>query len=337
MAALTLATLTVLAGGATAMVLTAAAKYDSNVKRIDAGITANVAVTKSQPRVRTHVDGPLTFLVVGSDSRAADPKDPKQFTADGGQRTDTIMLVHLQADQKHGYVVSIPRDTFVRIPAGGAWQGGMGKINAAYQYGGVKLLVQTVEGFTGDHVDHVVIIDFRGIERVVDALGGVNVVVDRTVRDSQLHKTFLKGVNHLNGKAALYYVRGRHGLPGSDFDRIKRQHQFLASMLTKAGSTGTLTNPLKLNAFLNAASKAITVDKDLQLADMAFQMRGLRAGDFTFMTTPIAADARDPTFGAVLIPDHVKASELFAAMSEDAIGAWITANPLYASNPSHGF
>ncbi|MDQ6875977.1 MAG: LCP family protein [Actinomycetota bacterium] len=335
-AVVVVAVLTAATGVLAGTVWAAARKYDSNVRRIDAfSVPAGGSVKEA--RARTRVDGPMNFLVVGSDSRAKDPKDPAQFNADGGQRTDTIMLMHLQSDQKHGYVVSIPRDTFVHIPVGGTWQGGSAKINAAYQYGGIQLLVRTVEEYTGDHIDHVLVVDFKGLERVVDAVGGVDVVVDQTVRDTQTHQTFKRGVNHLNGQRALFYVRQRHGLPGSDYDRIKRQHQFLSALLRKAISTGTLTNPIKLNRFLDAVTKAVSVDRQLRLIDLVLQLRGLRPADLTFMTTPIARSARDPVYGDVEITDHALASQLFAALKNDTMVAWARANPRWVSDPSHGF
>ena len=330
-----LATALVVAGATLAgTVFAAAQKYDSNVARIDAFTRGGTGqLTRPRPRV----DGPLTFLVVGSDSRASNPNDAAELAATGGQRTDTIMLIHLQRDQKHGYVVSIPRDTFVDIPPGPGWSGGKGKINAAFHYGGVPLLVHTIEDFTEAQVDHVVVIDFRGLERVVDALGGIDVTVTRSVRDSQTKAEFTKGLNHLDGKQALDYVRQRFGLPEGDFDRIKRQHQFLFALLDKAGSTGTLANPVKLDAFLDAASESITVDNELQIIDLAVQLRSLRPADFTFLTTPIAGYGRDPTWGSVLVPYAVKAAELFEALSSDTLAAWVSANPRYTSDPTRGF
>ncbi len=317
-----------------AVVFAAAHKYDNNVSRIDA---FNRAGSGEQARPRPRVDGPLTFLVVGSDSRSSDPHNEAETAATGGQRTDAIMLMHLQADQKTGYVVSIPRDTFVDIPKAPGWDGGKAKINASFQYGGVPLLVQTVEAFTGAQIDHVVVIDFRGVQRVVDAVGGIDVTVSQAVRDSQTNAKFTRGVNHLNGKQALDYVRQRYGLPEGDFDRIKRQHRFLFALLAKAGSTGTLANPVKLNALLDAATKSITVDEGLQIVDLAFQLRTLRPADFTFLTTPIAGDDTDPTWGSILIADRAKAAALFAAMSSDGLPAWVAANPTYASDPTGGF
>ncbi|MEP6696469.1 MAG: LCP family protein [Pseudonocardiales bacterium] len=333
-AAVGLVIITVIGGGLVGTVMAAANKYNNNIQRIQPFAAPSPGATKVQARAT--LDGAANFLVVGSDSRAQDPMDPKQFATVGVQRTDTIMLVHLQADHKHGYVVSIPRDAYVYIPPGGNSTGAKLKINAAYAYGGIQLLTKTVEQFTGEQVDHVVVISFQGLENVVDALGGVDVTVDHTTYDTETHRTFKKGVNHLNGEQALFYVRQRHGLDGGDLDRIKRQHQFLAALLGKAGSTGTLTNPLKLHHFLDAASKSMAVDQDLQLTDLVLQFRGLRPGDFTFLTMPIAGDATVPGVGDVLLVDHARAAEMFTAMSADTLAAWVVAHPQFVSNQSHG-
>ncbi len=323
--------LTVIGGGLVGTVMAAAKKYDNNITRIQA-----VGSGPQHAKARPAVSGAANFLVIGSDSRSAAPLDPRQFDAVGTQRTDTIMLVHLQADHRQGYVVSIPRDAYVYIPPGGHSTGGMLKINAAYALGGIQLLMSAVELLTGDRIDHVVVMSFQGLVNVVDALGGVDVTVDSQTHDPETHKTFKRGVNHLTGRQALFYVRQRHGLPGGDFDRIKRQHQFLAALLDKAGATGTLTNPLKLNHFLDAATKSISVDQDLRLTDLIMEFRNLRSSDFTFLTTPIAADETVPGVGAVLVVDHAKAADMFTAVSTDSLGEWAAANPAYVSSRSHG-
>lgn len=326
------AVVVIVGAGAAGTVLAAAHRYDDNVTRVEAFSDSDA----QQLRPRHPVDAPLTFLVVGSDSRAQDSSDPSEVAATGGQRTDTIMLVHLQRDQKHGYVVSIPRDTFVDIPRGQGWDGGKAKINAAFEYGGIPLLVKTVQNFTHARIDHVVVIDFKGVERVVDAVGGIDVTVTQPVSDSHIRTRFAAGVNHLDGEQALDYVRQRYGLPEGDFDRIRRQHQFLFALLSKAGSADTLTNPGKLNAFLDAASKSITVDNGLEIVDLALQLRSLRPEDFTFVTTPIAGYDNHPTWGSILVPRADKAAELFASLSGDTMQSWVLANPSFVSDPTRG-
>src|SRR5207248_207934 len=123
--------------------------------------------------------GAMNILLLGSDSR--NPDNDKNNTDQS--RSDTIILMHIQADHKHAYLISIPRDLYVPIP-----DHGRDKINAAFAYGGLPLVIQTVEGLTGVHIDHLAIIDFAGFEKVTDALGGVDMNVEKTI--TSIHKPF---------------------------------------------------------------------------------------------------------------------------------------------------
>jgi LCP family protein required for cell wall assembly len=331
--------LVLLAGaGLVGLVVAYAHKYDNNVKREDVfgKLPANGS---SSARARNIIKGPLTILMVGADQASGSPAVPgqPQIKSEGGQRTDTIMLLHIPADHKHAYFVSIPRDSFVNIPAHGSqWHGGKGKINAAYSIGGMPLLAETVSAFTHVTIDHTVAIDFAGFRDMVDALGGVDVTLDKASYDPHTGISFPAGKIHLNGANALHFVRQRHGLPGSDFDRMKRQQRFLYAMLRKAVATGTLTNPRRLNGFLSAATKSLTVDKQFPVVDMAFQFRSMRPNSLTFMTTPISGDGNDPTFGAYLVPDQTKDGALFTAMERDQMAPYVAANPVTTNDPLHG-
>src|SRR5919107_1138755 len=122
----------------------------------------------------------------------------------------------------------------------------MDKINAAYALGGPSLLIQTVEQVTGVRIDHYAAIDFDGLVQVTDDLGGVDVVVPETT--SWGPYTFSAGVNHLDGDEARWYVGQRYGLPGGDFDRGKRQQNYLRAMFTKLFSQDVFTSPGALDA-----------------------------------------------------------------------------------------
>ena len=291
--------------------------FDSKVKRID----AFSQITGGRPPVL--VKGAQNILLLGSDSR-----DPSDAANNGGWRSDTIIVMHLDADHKHAYLVSIPRDTYVFVPKSqtSAYGNTMAKINAAFSWGGVPLTVQTVEGFTGVHIDHVVLINFDGFKEVTDALGGVDMYVDQTITSiHKPHRTFTKGQHHFTGAEALDYVRQRYQYSDGDFRRVKHQQEFLKAVMDKAASTGTLTNPGKLNAFLNAMTKAVVVDKDLSIIDMALQFRSLRSSDMTFLTCPTTGTG---TRGgqSVVLSDKPKASALFEAVSKDTVAAWVAAN-----------
>jgi LCP family protein required for cell wall assembly len=267
-------------------------------------------ITGGRPPVL--VKGAMNILLLGSDSRDPDEK------ANAGSRTDTIILMHMQADHKHAYLISIPRDTYVNVPGHGN-----NKINSAFAFGGLPLVIRTVEGFTGVHIDHLALIDFGGFQQVTDALGGVDMQVDQTITSIHPpHRVFEKGLRHFNGAEALDYVRQRYQFADGDITREKHQQQFLKDIMDKAASTGTLTNPGKLNAFLQAVTKSMTVDKDFSLADMAWQFHGLRSSDLTFMTSPYSGfGTRDGQ--SVVLADHDRASALYDAVAKDTVASYL--------------
>jgi LCP family protein required for cell wall assembly len=203
--------------------------------------------------------------LVGSDRRAdqgttgLDANEP--LWRYGSQRADTIMLVHLPADRGRVYLVSFPRDAWVPIRGYGN-----AKLNAAFSFGGPPLLIATVERLTGVRVDHFAILDFDGFRSMTDALGGVNVRVVRMVRDPARKVVWPVGTHHLDGARALDFVRQRHNLPGGDLGRIKRQQAFLKALAGQVVDRGTLANPLKLNAFLEASTRAVSVDESLTIS-----------------------------------------------------------------------
>lgn len=299
--------------------------YDQNLKRED----PFSKITGGRP-AKT-VDGSMNILVVGSDN--AD--DSRGYQGVAGQRTDSIMIVHIPASQDKAYLVSIPRDTYVTIPEHKGKGGGKDKINAAYTYGGAELLVRTVEKFSDVKLDHVITVGFEGFKTMTAAVGGVDVMVDQTTTDTRSKRTFKKGMNHLEGEAALDFVRQRYGLPNGDFDRQKRQQVFAKALLKKATSTGTLTNPTKLDAFITAATKSVTVDQSFSLPDMAMQFKNLRSDDITFLATP---NSGTETIDGVsyVRADKEKASAMFTAMKSDKMLAWAQQNAKDKVNADSG-
>ncbi|HWG98022.1 MAG TPA: LCP family protein [Pilimelia sp.] len=271
------------------------------------------------------VDGALNILLVGSDSR--DPDAPLDQASQW--RADTIIVMHIPASHDRAYLVSLPRDLYVPIPqdAGAGCGGERGKINAAFARGGLPLAVRTVECMSDVRMDHVVAVDFGGFKEVTDALGGVELYIERSI--TSIHKPyrkFTKGKNHLNGAEALDYVRQRKQFPDGDFARMRHQQEFLKALLDKAASGGTLTNPAKLNAFLKATTKAVTVDRDFSLVDMALQFRNLRSEHLTFLVSPHRGS--DMVNGeSVVVSDREKALAMYQAMAKDKMAEWVAANP----------
>ena len=253
--------------------------YNGNIDRIQ-------DVMPDANRPGPNVAGTENWLLVGSDRRSDTQTtgDGNEAWKPGRQRTDTIMLMHLPADRKKAYLISFPRDSWVDVPGYGKQ-----KINAAFSYGGPKLLIQTIEGLTGVRVDHYGAIDFAGFESMVDALGGVTVNIKKSVYDPARKVNWQAGKQELDGEEALLFVRQRYNLPNGDFDRMKRQQALLRALAKKAADSGTLTNPLKLDRFLSALTRSISVDDGLSAGDMrslALSMRNVRVSDVTFLTTP---------------------------------------------------
>ncbi|WDZ85931.1 LCP family protein [Micromonospora cathayae] len=271
------------------------------------------------------VDGALNILLVGSDSRDPDaPVDQKSQW-----RADTIIVMHIPSNHAEAYLVSIPRDLYVPIPESAnadCASGQRGKINAAFAFGGLPLAVRTVECFTDVHLDHVMAIDFAGFKQVTDALGGVDLPVERTI--TSIHKpyrTFTKGVNHMNGAEALDWIRQRKQFPQGDFARMRHQQEFLRALMDKAASSGTLSNPRKLNAFLQSVTAAVTVDEGFSLVDMAMQFRKLRGDNLTFVTSP--HNGSETIDGeSVVVSDREKALAMYRAMTKDEMAQWVKAN-----------
>ncbi len=271
------------------------------------------------------VAGMQNILLVGTD--LADPDS--QPDEPGQARTDTIILMHVPSSQDHAYLVSIPRDLWVPVPQK-ATDSQCGtrraKVNAAFAWGELPLLVKTVECFTSVRIDHVAQIDFGGFKQVVDALGGVDMPIERDI--TSIHepfRKFTKGTMHLNGVEALDYVRQRKQFSDGDFARMRHQQLLLKVMLDKAASGQTLSNPIKFNNFVNAMTKAMKVDQQFSLLDMALQFRGLRSEDLTFLTSPYSG-TDDIGGQSVVVSDREKAIPLYNAMAADKMSEWAQAH-----------
>jgi LCP family protein required for cell wall assembly len=293
-----------------------ASNLDQGLKRIDAFST----LTGERPK--SLVSGAQNILLLGSDSRDPDTNDGKA----NAWRSDTIILMHVPKDHKTAQLISIPRDTWVTVPKSDSApcdQGSRAKINASFAFGGLPRAVHTVECLTGVHVDNVVAIDFGGFKDVVNAIGGVDLYVDQTITSiHKPHRVFKKGMMHMNGDQALDWVRQRYQFARGDFAREEHQQQFLKALMAKAASAGVLTNPSKLNNFLQSVTKAVTVDKQFSLTDAAVQFRGIRANDLTFITMPNKGSANVDGLSVVL-SDRDKALALFNAVKNDQMSPYL--------------
>lgn len=253
------------------------------------------------------------WLIVGSDSREGlTPEEKKKLvTGDaGGQRTDTMLVAHLPDNDTPATLMSLPRDSNVEIPGHG-----ISKINAAFSIGGPKLLVQTVEQATGLRIDHYAEINFAGFANMVDAVGGVEIDVPKTIRDNATGVTIKAGKQTLDGAKALAFVRTRKSsaTPRSDLDRVVNQRKFIGALAAEVSSPATFLNPFDMIPLLTELPDALTVDEGdhlHHLAGLGFAMGGISDGGTVTTTVPV-------TDGSATQWDENKSQQLFEALKND--------------------
>jgi LCP family protein required for cell wall assembly len=244
---------------------------------------------------------PLNVLVMGSDDRKG--------TNIGGETpglSDTAILLHLSADRSRAYGVSLPRDLMVDRPTCFAKNGkrkiagGLRQFNTAFAVGGPACTVRTVEHLTDVRVDHFVVVNFAGFRDMVNAVHGVTVCVPEEVDDTVGHIHLPKGTYKVDGNQALDYVRVRHdiGAPTGDIGRMKRQQAFISAMISKVVSAGTLTNPVRLYKFLDAATSSLSTDSGFahlaELASLGNSLKDIGLDRVQFITAPNEPWPQDP-------------------------------------------
>ncbi|MBR0406050.1 MAG: LCP family protein [Eggerthellaceae bacterium] len=213
---------------------------------------------KKKERERTTFDEPFTVLLLGSDARADDP--------DMGARTDTIILVRVDPTINRISMVSIPRDTRIEIEGQG-----FQKFNAAYTFGGPSGTISAVKQLTGVDIDHYAEINFEGLVGLVDAIGGIDVVVDEEIDDEDAGGHIDAGEQHLDGEHALILARSRAYVDG-DYSRQANQRKVIMAIINKA-----LTAPAsELSGIIKASTKFLKTDKGIDvdfIYDLADQIR----------------------------------------------------------------
>ena len=265
------------------------------------------------------------WLLVGSDSREgltkAERKELHTGKEEGSQRTDTIMVIHID-DSGKPTLVSLPRDSYITIPAhialdGSSVEDRKNKINTAYGKGGAPLLVETVERNTGLHIDHYMEVGFKGIRDITDAVGGVNMCVPADVTDENSGLNLLAGCQELDGKNALAYVRMRYADPKGDLGRIERQQQFLSSVMKKVATPAVLLNPISMWKLVDAGTGSVNVgdgDSVMDISSLARAMRALSNGNGTLTTVPVSETDANTAAGSSVIWDDAAARELFVSL-----------------------
>ena len=266
---------------------------------LDSNIEAGPPIhheNSKKPKAADEPHEPLNILLMGTDTR--DCAGCRVDGEAGGGVSDTTILLHVAADRKSAYGVSIPRDLLVDRPDcivdGETIPGGEQVLwNDAFAAGGPSCTAQQLESvFAPIYVDDYLTIDFGGFKDMVDAIGGVNVCIPQDLDDPEYtHAHFDAGDSvHLNGDEALAYVRLRHVLAGTDIGRMKRQQAFIAAMVNKVVSADTLSRPDKLYRFASALTNSLQASPDLAsagaLVDLAGELKNVDLTHIKFVTMP---------------------------------------------------
>ncbi|MFO7689492.1 MAG: LCP family protein, partial [Cryobacterium sp.] len=271
--------------------------------------------TARPPAADSDTTSGQNILLLGSDTRGEIGGSIDGLT---GQRSDSIMVLHVPANRENIYVMSIMRDSWVDIPGRGK-----AKINAAMSYGGVPLTVQTIEGLLGARIDHVAIIDFEGFKGVTDALGGVDINNMVGFDSSAIPgRYFAEGTYRLNGTEALAFVRERYAFSDGDFQRARNQQAFVKAVLGKALRAETLTNPARISALVGAIAPYLAVNDELTagyVAGLAAELRGVRMNDVTFFTLPTTGTGTSPDGQSIVILDQDKLKDVQKAFQTDTL------------------
>ena len=295
--------LVILAGLVVLIVLAAVAVYFS----------VNSKLTKADVLVPTSLTSAGTnWLITGSDSRAGLNRQQENQLSVGhdisGNRSDTIMILHVPANGTRPTLVSLPRDSYVHIPGHG-----YNKLNAAYALGGPRLLVQTVQNATGLPVDHYMGIGFGGLVSVVNDVGGVQMCLTAPMKDPKAGLNLKAGCQVLNGDQALGFVRTRAFAQG-DLQREQDQRLLIKGILSKMTSAGTLANPFAIVPAANGAAAAITIDQGTgltQLISVAFALRNP-----VTTTVPFGSFA-STSAGSVVTWNTAAAKQFFGDLAHD--------------------
>src|SRR5688572_10791621 len=286
----------------------------SLTKNLSRGVELPKDESSPRPQKEAQETGTLNYVLLGSDSR-----DPG---SEGNGRSDTILVVHLNAKRNEAYIISFPRDMYVNVPGYGK-----NKINAAFAFGGTPLAVRTLEDLTGVRMDHVALIDFEGFIRLTEDLGGVT-VTNKTAFSAHGFD-YPKGEITIAGEEALWFVRERKSLPGGDLDRAENQRNVIKAIVQKGLSVRVISDPATFINFLNKVAKYLTVDNDLSDDEITRTAHSLRltGKDIELLQAPISGFATLGNGQSIDVVDTAKMTELAKAMKKDKLSEYVKKYP----------
>lgn len=269
------------------------------------------------PDTRAASSSGSTYLLVGNDGRGdLTPEDRRRLGTGStdGQRTDSIILVHVPSGDGPRALISIPRDSYLEIPRHGA-----NKVNAAFAIGGPELLVETLEQRTGLRIDGYAEIGFAGFAGVVDSLDGVRICVPFDMDDPKAHINLKEGCQILDGPTALGYVRARYSDPRGDLGRTDRQRQFLGAIMDRAATPSTVLLPWRWWGFTQSASGGVAVGDNTSIVDVGqilLTMRGVSSGSTVSLQVPVANMNYQTSAGSAVQWDDPAADRLFQQLRD---------------------
>lgn len=270
-------------------------------------------------------DGSMNILLVGVDH--ADDNSEQSAALDGAvsQRSDSMMLVHIPENRSQIYIMSTVRDMYVDIPGYGK-----NKLNAAVSFGGIPLLVQTMEGLFDTKVDHVAMIDFDGFKELSTALGGVTVQNDIPFTAHDTDYFYPEGEITLEGDRALRFVRERKSFINGDYQRVANQRKFIAAAASQMLSADTLTNPVKLYDIVDKVSPYLTFDSGFDaatLVGLGMQLKNVDTNNLAMFTMPTAGSSTSADGQSIELPSEQAILQIREALKSDTMDEYLEENP----------
>ncbi|MFI9081456.1 LCP family protein [Streptomyces sioyaensis] len=344
----------IVAGLASTAVLAASGVSWAAYHWISSGLNTSGALNKVGQHGPKSLDNSVNLLLIGLDSR----KDmngndlSKQFVQDqlhagssqiGYYNTNTLILMHIPANGGKVTAFSIPRDDYVQTLNGDGSPQGQFKIKEAYanaytathdklytkgvrsaelesqsREAGREATLATVQSFLGISIDHFAEVNLLGFYDIAKALGPIQVCLKHPVHDKYSGADFPGGLQSLDPKQALAFVRQRHGLDSGDLDRTHRQQAFLASVTHKLKTEGIFSDLGKLQGLYGVVKKDLVIDNKFDVIDFAQQATNLTSGNVVFHTLPITGFAtRNKEDVNLVDPAKIK-SMVQGAIGQDA-------------------
>jgi LCP family protein required for cell wall assembly len=352
--ALLIGLVVLLAGGAIAVAYSMQSRNEvpSAGPSATPGASPSPSPSPTGPPPGADIKGPLNFLLVGVDPRASVPN--------WRPNADAVLVLHVSKGLDQAYLTSLPRDLLVDVPAfpQARFGGANTKLTHAMSYGsrvpgtdkpstaqGLQLLATTVSRYTGiARFDGGAVLNFQGMRKLVDAIGGVDLYVDQRVAsvhrrpDGRFRergpsstgyvgpqKVYPQGMNHLTGWQALDYARQRYGLPGGDYDRQRHQRQLIKALVGQVFSGGLVTNQVRLDEVLRSLDETLTFDgRGRKITEYAYALRNVSASSIVLIGLPGRGVGRGSGYRGERL-DAV-AGSYFAAVRADTVDAFVRAN-----------